>query len=219
MRRPMVMASGPAESPLPEATAVRIAISRMAMRSSTMRMPTTNSRSLPLTPCSSNAFAMIVVLEIAMIAAGEEALQGRPAEEPSDHVSQPNHDAGLEDGRQARGRTDSHQLAEAELEAEREHQQDHAELGQRLDNDAVRDERDRHVRPDDQAGDDVSEDDRLAEPLEQDGGDRGDAEDDRQGFEKLVGVVHSEGVGVLRRHPAYSTGIRLLFCASHASND
>ena len=33
-----------------------------------MRMPTTRSRSFPLTCCSSNTLAMIVVLEIAMIA-------------------------------------------------------------------------------------------------------------------------------------------------------
>ena len=43
-------------------------MSRIAMRSSTIRMPTTSSRSGPRMPCSSNAFAMIVVLEIATIA-------------------------------------------------------------------------------------------------------------------------------------------------------
>ena len=64
----MVAASGPAARPLPEAIAVSTAIKRTAIRSSTISTPTTSSRSFPLIPCSSNAFAMMVVLEIAMTA-------------------------------------------------------------------------------------------------------------------------------------------------------
>ena len=59
---------GPAARPLPEAIAVSTAISRTAIRSSTISTPTTSSRSVPVMPCSSNAFAMMVVLEIAMMA-------------------------------------------------------------------------------------------------------------------------------------------------------
>ena len=39
----------------------------------------------------------------------------------------------------------------------------------------VRDERERDVRPDDEPGDQVAEHHRLAQPLEQDGRQRGDA--------------------------------------------
>jgi hypothetical protein len=65
--RPVVSAIAPAERPLPVPTAVSTARSSTAIRSSTIRMPTTRSRMRPRTPCSSNAFAMIVVDEIASI--------------------------------------------------------------------------------------------------------------------------------------------------------
>jgi hypothetical protein len=45
-----------------------MAMKTIAIRSSISRMPTTSSRSRPRIPCSSNALAMIVVLEIATIA-------------------------------------------------------------------------------------------------------------------------------------------------------
>lgn len=48
-------------------------MSRIAIRSSTIRMPTTSSRRRPRTFCSSNALAMIVVLEIATIAPAKSA--------------------------------------------------------------------------------------------------------------------------------------------------
>ena len=53
------------ERPAPVATAVNSAMRIIAIRSSTTRMPNTISRSLPCTPASSNALAMMVVLEIA----------------------------------------------------------------------------------------------------------------------------------------------------------
>ena len=55
----------------------------------------------------------------------------------------------------------------------------------------VGDERDRDVRPDDEPGEDVAEHDRLVQPLEDDGRDRGDAEHDREGLQELVRSVHS----------------------------
>jgi hypothetical protein len=58
----------PGETVAPAATAVRTARIMMATRSSTMRIPTTRSRSRPRTPSSSNAFATMVVEEIATMA-------------------------------------------------------------------------------------------------------------------------------------------------------
>ena len=55
----------------------------------------------------------------------------------------------------------------------------------------VGDERDRQVRPDDEAGEQVAEHDRLAQPLEQHRRDGGDAEDDGERLEKLVGLQHA----------------------------
>ena len=67
-RRPTVTARGPGESPVPAAMAVRVASRRMAIRSSTMRIPTTISRSFPETRCSWKALATMVVLEMATTA-------------------------------------------------------------------------------------------------------------------------------------------------------
>ena len=76
---------------------------------------------------------------------------------------------------EARRRAEANQLAHAELEPEREHQQDHAELGERVDALRIGEQRNRHVGPDDQAGDQIADDDRLANFLKDDGGDGGDA--------------------------------------------
>ena len=86
--RPIVSASAPAESPLPVETAVSAAIRKTAIRSSTIRMPTTSSRSRPPTRCSSNALAMIVVLEMASSAPLKRLSTGvqpnaRPSTKPS----------------------------------------------------------------------------------------------------------------------------------------
>ena len=93
------------------------------------------------------------------------------------------------------------QLAQAELEPEREHQQDDAELGERLDDLRVGDERDRDVRPDDQPGEHVAEHDRLAQALEQDGRDRRDAQHHRQGAQELVAGLHGAVGSTLRQLP------------------
>ena len=58
------MTSAPADRPAPEAMAVRMASSRMAIRSSTMRMPKTICRMRPLTFRSPKARTMMVVLEM-----------------------------------------------------------------------------------------------------------------------------------------------------------
>ena len=66
---------------------------------------TRSRRSRPLTFCSSNALTMIVVLEIASAAPGEQALvdaSSRTAR--ADQVAEPEHEAALDDGDDAGGR-------------------------------------------------------------------------------------------------------------------
>ena len=62
---------------------------------------------------------------------------------------------------------DRRELAKRELEAEREQQQHHAELGQLLDVVHVADGRPAGERTDDDAGEDVADDQRLPEALRQ----------------------------------------------------
>ncbi len=71
----------------------------------------------------------------------------------------------LAEGGEPRGHADLEHAAEAELEAEREHQENDAELGERVDDLGVGGERHGHVRANEQAGDQVAEDDRLLEAL------------------------------------------------------
>ena len=63
-RRPPVMASSRADRAVPEETVVRIVKRRIAIRSSTIRMPKTISVNFPLIPCSMNTAPMITVLEM-----------------------------------------------------------------------------------------------------------------------------------------------------------
>jgi hypothetical protein len=121
---------------------------------------------------------------------GKHTLQHRPSEEPAREEPKPRHEARLHDGREPRRWTDPHQFREVELEAERKHQEDDAELGQRLDDAGIGHDRDRDMRPDDQSRDDVTEHDRLAQPLEHDGRDRRNGENDGQRPEELVHVGH-----------------------------
>ena len=107
--------------------------------------------------------------------AGEDAFERRPSERAAAYVAEPDHEADLQRGDEARGRAEANQLAHAELEPEREHQEDHAELGERVDALGIGEQRNRHVGPDDHAGDQIADDHRLADFLKNDGGDRGDA--------------------------------------------
>ncbi len=73
---------------MPVATAVNTAMNTMAKTSSTRRTPTTRSRSGPRTRSSSNALAMMVVLDIATMAPAKmlsSTVQpsARPAQNPS----------------------------------------------------------------------------------------------------------------------------------------
>src|SRR5947209_6854078 len=92
--------------------------------------------------------------------AREQALEARPPEEAADRESQPDHEAGLEQGGEPGRRPDFREPAETELEPERKHQEDDAQLRERLHDDRVGHEGDRHVGPDDQPGEDVAQHDR-----------------------------------------------------------
>ena len=78
-------------------------------------------------------------------------------------------------------RADLLQLPQAELEPERKHQKDHAQLGERLDRLVIGDERKRRrVRADDHASEDVTEHDRLLEPVKNNRDQPGDDHHDRE---------------------------------------
>ena len=72
------------ESPPPAATAVRIATSTIAMRSSKIRMPNTIWVTRPRIPCSTSALLTIVVLEIATIPAVKRlSVEVHPSRRPT----------------------------------------------------------------------------------------------------------------------------------------
>ena len=77
-------------------------------------------------------------------------------------------------------------LRTLKLQPQREHQQNHAELGEGVDALGVGEQRNRHVGPDNQAGDQIADHDRLANFLKDDGGDGGDAQHHREIFEERV---------------------------------
>ena len=85
----------------------------------------------------------------------------------------------FDDDGDERRQADTRDGPDAELEPDREEQEDHAELGQRLDEVNVGDRR-RDVRPDQQPGEDVAEHDRQVQALEYEHGSRGGADDERE---------------------------------------
>src|SRR6185369_8316927 len=121
---------------------------------------------------------------------GVEALERGPAEQLADQVPEPDQQRALDDGDEPRGLRLAEELSQAELEPEREHEEDDAELGERMHRVLVGGERERRVRADERAGEEVPEHHGLMEPLEEDGRHRGDAEDDREGYEEVMGVGH-----------------------------
>ena len=79
---------------------------------------------------------MIVVLEIE-ITAPANRLGSQPQPNAWHIRAEPDHQAALHDSHEA-GRGPHAQFAQAELDAQREHEQDHAQLGQVIDDVAVR---------------------------------------------------------------------------------
>ena len=123
--------------------------------------------------------------------AEKHAVHLLPAKAAPELVAGPDHEQNLEHGRDERRRADLLQLAQAELQPERKHEENDAQLRERLDGVLIRDERPRRVRTDDDAGQDVAEHDRLFEPAKQHRHDRGDDHDEREILEK-GGVLHAE---------------------------
>jgi len=85
--------------------------------------------------------------------------------------------------------TPAHQVLQRELDPQREHEQDHADLGEQLERVDVGDRRPVRHRADQEAAEDVAEDQRLArQPRER------AAEDRRQ--EDVREVPEEDGIGV-----------------------
>ena len=190
--RPTVVMSSCASTLRPAERFVRIVISKIAIRSSTIRMPNTMCVNSPLIRCSSNALTMIVVEEIEIAApayrlCSQVQPNACPATYPS-HIKQ----AALHHRHEADGRPDFHQLLQAEFDAEREHQQNDAQLRQRLHDVHVRTQRDRHMRPHDQPGQQIPQHHRLPQPLKHDRRHRRRAQHDRQRLQKFIRMVHSQ---------------------------
>ena len=121
--------------------------------------------------------------------AREEALARRPPEDAAGEVSEDDLDADLHRRDDGCSRSHPQQLLDGEFETDGEEEQDDPELGEPADDLVVRHQRERHVRTDEQAGEDVPEHHGLAQALEHHGSDGGDAEHDRQVGEEHVGVV------------------------------
>ena len=100
------------------------------------------------------------------------------------------------------------QLAERHLEAEREQQQHHAELGHPLDVVDVADGRPAGERPDDHAGQDVADDQRLAEALREEAA----AERGQQHEGEIGDQIHPA-----RYSPITFTTTRLRRCPSNSA--
>ena len=134
--------------------------------------------------------------------AGVEAGQSRPAERLPSQVAQPDHHAALHDRHKAGRRADAKQLLQAELDAQREHQQDDAQFGQGLHDLRVGGQGNGDVGTNHQSGQQVAQHDRLLESLKEDGGHRGRAEHQRQGL---------PGTGERRASNASTAAVRTVF--------
>ena len=119
--------------------------------------------------------------------AGENALGRAPAEQAAGEVAQPRHQAALDEGDQPAARGGTNQTAQAELEAEREHQQDDADVRQRVGQLGIDGERSRHVGADQQPGQQVAEHDGQAQALEDRGAHGRDPHNEREIREMAVG--------------------------------
>ena len=116
----------------------------------------------------------------------------RPAPAP---VDERHDDADERD--QERGAADAAELSEIHLEADFEQQQDHAELGERLQRLAAVHPAE-HRRPDDDAGDDLADDRRQSHAVRELGRNLGREQDDEDVEQDPVDV-HALLVDVVRR--------------------
>jgi hypothetical protein len=120
--------------------------------------------------------------------AEEGALQGRPAQEPCHQEARHEERADLQGADQEGRGAGPEEALQAELQADGEHEQDDAQLAHDPHVAEIRHQRHGHVGPDDHARQEVAQDRREAEALEEERGQGGHAQHHRQ--------VHEEaGVG------------------------
>ena len=167
----------------------RTIISGTTARSCTTRMPSiTRLDSVPSRPCAWIVFSATIVLDSEMSAPNQSA--GRHSH-PSTTRRAPRPSGDRQDdlnrAADERDRADRRQLAERQLEPQREQQQRDAELGQLLDVVDVADGRPAGERADEHAGEDVPDDQRLPEPLRQVAADQRGEQDEREIGNKFHG--------------------------------
>src|SRR5688500_13521372 len=119
---------------------------------------------------------------------GEYALDRRPSESAPDKEPEAEHHAGLEQRGDSGSSGNLDDSLQAELEAQREHQQDDAELGESPHHLFVGGERNGRMRAYDHTGQQITEYDGLSQPLKNDCRDRGRAQHERKVLEKRVRV-------------------------------
>ena len=160
-----------------------------AARSSNSATPKTNSLKLLATFSSENALAMIVVLEMAIMRRRRRFDHG-PTEGASDLIAEPHQQSDLDDGDKACGRCEADEFAHAEFQADREHQQNDAELRKVMDAIDIDQQRKREVWADQHPGDQVPHDQWLSERLTKHRNDGGNGQDEGQIFKKIMRRDH-----------------------------
>ena len=129
--------------------------------------------------------------------AGKDAFDRGPSKYPPEHVAESEHHARLEQGGDPGGCRDLDDASQPELEAERKHEENHAEFGECAHHSLVGGEWNRRVRPDDHPGEQIAEDDRLLQSLKDDSGDCSGAEYEREILKKGMRVTHSRILSLL----------------------
>ncbi|MGF6369610.1 hypothetical protein OKW40_002360 [Paraburkholderia sp. RAU6.4a] len=123
--------------------------------------------------------------------AEEQRVHRSPAERAADLIADPQHQHDFGQRGDDRRRADLEQLAQAEFEAQRKHQEHDAQLAERLDRLFVVDQLERRrVRSDDHAGRDIAEHHRLLQAMEQHGDDAGQRHHDGQILDEADAMVH-----------------------------
>ncbi len=186
----------------------RSAIMMIARMSSTMRMPKMSSANFSFfSPSSLRALMMMVVEEMERMAPRKTlSIVLQPKAWPERVAGQRHHEDG-ESGGDESGRADVVQFAQAELQTEREHEEDDPELREGVDGLLVIDPRQpRRVRTDDDTGEDVTEDDRLLETMEKNGDETGRDHDHREVMQETQ-VVRGGGSGSGRHTVETLTGL------------
>jgi len=126
--------------------------------------------------------------------AEEDRIHRLPAEVNPDLVANPQHQRNLRQGSDESGGADLAEFLQAEFQAQRKQQEDHAQLCQDLNRAFIRDQRKRwRMWADDDAGDDITKHHRLFETVEQHRHDTGDQHDHGQILDKhFDGMMHGQ---------------------------